>query len=534
MEQKEKDFCDNFGIPQLNLEPNSRLKMLLAYRNDRRLFARKCDATSEKIISSYHQDAQFKIIKNDIWWGDSWEGLDSGFEPDKNQSFFEQFSLLQKKLPREGTSVVSSENSEFNSHTRYSKNCYLNHLAASCEDLLYCYYSNNSKDSIDCFYSLECTLCFHCSYIINCYNCFYISESVNCNDCYFGHQLKKCSNCFLCSNLADKSYYFKNKACSKEEFNQLVTKYFNGNNNSLEQGIREYQDLKKNSLQKAIHSTNSEEVTGEHLTNCKSCFHCFDAKNSRDCFNLCNGGGNDIFHAYSTGFPDCSFIYMCVTLRNCHNLFFSANCWDSYNLWYCDNCVNCKNCFGCVALKRKEFCFFNKQYEEKEYQQLVSFWKNKMTTDQEWGYFFPLENSPFCYNESAAQDFFPLDKEEIEAAGLKFRTFGNSLSVDDQTKHQISNNLELKQAKGGEILSCSNCRRLYKITKKELGYYHQNNFPILKNCPDCRLESKIIKRNKYSLLKRDCAKCRNKTETCYSPKEFPLLICENCYNKEVY
>lgn len=28
----------------------------------------------------------------------------------------------------------------------------------------------------------------------------------------------------------------------------------------------------------------------------------------------------------------------------------------------------------------------------------------------EWGEFFPHELSPFCYNETVAQDYFPIDQ----------------------------------------------------------------------------------------------------------------------------
>ena len=38
-----------------------------------------------------------------------------------------------------------------------------------------------------------------------------------------------------------------------------------------------------------------------------------------------------------------------------------------------------------------------------------------------YGEFFPSEISPFCYNETIAQEYFPLSKEKILDSGKKYR-----------------------------------------------------------------------------------------------------------------
>jgi hypothetical protein len=35
-----------------------------------------------------------------------------------------------------------------------------------------------------------------------------------------------------------------------------------------------------------------------------------------------------------------------------------------------------------------------------------------MQQTKEWGEFFPIALSPICYNESPAQTYFPMSKEE--------------------------------------------------------------------------------------------------------------------------
>ena len=39
----------------------------------------------------------------------------------------------------------------------------------------------------------------------------------------------------------------------------------------------------------------------------------------------------------------------------------------------------------------------------------------------EWGEFFPSSLSPFGYNETVANDFFPLSKEEATKQGFKWK-----------------------------------------------------------------------------------------------------------------
>lgn len=43
-----------------------------------------------------------------------------------------------------------------------------------------------------------------------------------------------------------------------------------------------------------------------------------------------------------------------------------------------------------------------------------------MKSTKEWGEFFPTELSTFGYNETVAQEYFPLTEEEVKAQGWKW------------------------------------------------------------------------------------------------------------------
>jgi hypothetical protein len=80
-------------------------------------------------------------------------------------------------------------------------------------------------------------------------------------------------------------------------------------------------------------------------------------------------------------------------------------------------CHSCKNCFGCVGLRNKEYCILNKQYTKEEYERLISNIIEHMQSIGERGNFMPIEYSSFAYNESVAQDFLPITKQEVQRYG---------------------------------------------------------------------------------------------------------------------
>src|SRR6185369_10692718 len=86
--------------------------------------------------------------------------------------------------------------------------------------------------------------------------------------------------------------------------------------------------------------------------------------------------------------------------------------------------------FGCVALRNKQYCILNKQYSKEEYESLVpkiiEHMKTMPYTDAKgrayaYGEFFPSELSPFAYNETLAQEYFPLDEAGAAQQGYRWR-----------------------------------------------------------------------------------------------------------------
>ena len=135
----------------------------------------------------------------------------------------------------------------------------------------------------------------------------------------------------------------------------------------------------------------------------------------------------------------------------------------------------------------------------------------------EYGQYLSTQYSPFAYNETAANDYYPLTKEEVLAKGWKWHE-----SLDKE----IDNNLPV----------CKKCQKNFSMIAKEREFYQKHDISLPELCPNCRHLERLKKRNPRSLWHRQCQRpdCHNTFETTYSPERKELVYCEDCYNKEIY
>lgn len=124
-------------IPTPTLCPDCRQQRRLSFRNERKLYKRKCDATGRDIISMYSPDKPFKVYHQDYWWSDAWDPMDYGQDFDFERGFFEQFGELIGEVPKIHLSVFDMKNSDYTNQSSSLKNCYL---------------LTNSADSNNCYY----------------------------------------------------------------------------------------------------------------------------------------------------------------------------------------------------------------------------------------------------------------------------------------------------------------------------------------------------------------------------------------------
>jgi len=212
------------------------------------------------------------------------------------------------------------------------------------------------------------------------------------------------------------------------------------------------------------------------------------------------------------------------------NVYFSDQIWTGcYNVYYSKLCVqNTHDVFGCVGLRHKEYCILNKKYSQEEYETLKNSIIEHMKGTGEWGEFFPMEMSPYGYNETLAQFFYPSTKEEVLGKGLQWK------DSDPKEYKPAGCEIPLKiedvqEAITNEVLACSACKKNYRITIQELGFYKTHNLPIPVKCHDCRHFDRMRLRNPRKLFDGKCEKCGAGVKTTFAPGRPEPVYCENCY-----
>ena len=501
------NFTKKIAVPEPTLCPQCRMQRRFAFRNERKLYRRRCDLTGKSIISFHHPDKDYTVYAHQEWWSDKWNALDYGCDFDFSRPFFEQFSELQKQVPRLSMQISHCENSDYAPYSVYSKNCYMCISCLESEDLIDCYQTNSSRDCIDCSLSLRCELCYECLYCVGlfqsafCQNCEESSELYFCQDC------KNCSNCIGCKNLVNKKYHVFNQPVSPEEFKNIRKSL--GNYQEKEPLAQKAQEFFLTQPQRASYFINCENCTGDHLLNSKDSFWCFDSREMEDCVFAYIGPKEmkdcqDLHYS-----PNSELVYDTMSGVNNYATKWMLHSWDMKHSSYCDECFYSHHLFGCIGLKNQEYCILNKKYSKEEYEQLIPKIIGHMQVAGEWGEFFPIEISPFGYNETLAQHDFPLTKEEIFAKDWKWRE--EEIKIPKVEKiiaaDKIPNSItDIPDDILSWAIRCAETDRPFKIQPMELDFYRKMHLPIPRLHPDVRYERRMKLRNPCRLYERNCIK----------------------------
>jgi hypothetical protein len=231
----------------------------------------------------------------------------------------------------------------------------------------------------------------------------------------------------------------------------------------------------------------------------------------------------------------------------------------SNDMQYCDYCFQCHDCFGCVGLRHKQYCVFNKQYTKEEYEKLVEKIIEYMGGGQasarhereqvglvgptqqayqekSYGEFFPIKLSPFGYNDTLANWYFPLSREEALKKGYKWNDYVSpKIGIKTFSGKDLPQKIEqVGESICTEIIECENDKKLFRIIPQELAFYRKHKLPLPHFCPDCRHEKRKRQMNPRKLWERKCAKCNSEIETTYAPNAPEIVYCEKCYLSSIY
>ena len=492
------------------------------------------------MVSIYEAGAlwgkDYLVYGHDEWNGDGWEASKDNRTYDPARSFFEQWADLHKAVPRMGLIVLANENCDFTTGTAYSKNCYLTNSSEYCEDCYYGKLLQKCRNCVDCSYIYDSERCYDCVGVYDSYGCTSLAFSKNCSDCHFSTNLLGCKNCILCSNLRQKEFHVRNKPVSKEEYQKTLLSFQNSHT-AHEALTKEWHEIERSRVHRFANIVNCEACTGDEIENSKHCTECFDLTDSQDCLHAYVGVAiKDTQHS-SNMYMKVELCYDILGAIEVYHGAYCLFCFYSQDLLYSEYCQHCKDCFGCVGLKHKRYCIFNKQYTKEEYEKLVPEIIDAMRRRGEWGEYFPAKNAPFGYNETLANEYFPLTKEEAIAKGFLWRDLTDRMP--DVAKvipaAQLPDSItDIPDDVLNWAIRCEKTDRPFRIIKQELQFCRDMNLPLPRLHPDVRYDDRLAWRNPRKLWNRACMKCQKGIQTSYAPDRPETVYCEECYLKEVY
>src|SRR3989339_670377 len=274
-----------------------------------------------------------------------------------------------------------------------------------------------------------------------------------------------------------------------------------------------------------------------YVGSCKNCYMIFGSVYCEDC--LYGTPYNSRSCVDSLLVRDCELCHDCVTCEKCYSCISCQDCANGHDLLFCYDCDGCRDCVGCAGLRRRQYCIFNEQLSPEEYRRKRSAIDlcESMRKTGEWGEFFPAAMSPFAYNETVAQEYFPMTKKEVEKRGWKWREEKDDMpkvsKVIPATKLPDAIE-EIPDDIVNWAIECEATKRPFRIIRQELDFYRKMKLPIPHFHPDERHRRRMALRNPRRLWKRPCRKCGKEMETTYSPERPEIVYCEECYLKEVY
>lgn len=529
-------FYDRMSLPDPSLCQYCRDQRRLAFRNERHLYKRTSDLSGKSIISYISTDKPYKIFTQEEWWSDKWDPLAYGRDFDFERPFFEQLNELMIEVPMMNLTIWQSENCDYCNYVDFCRNCYLLFAASNSED---CYYSNlidTCKDCMDCMSLKESELCYDS---IDCVQCNRVIGSIKCensHDLAFCFDCRGCEDCVGCFNLNHKKYHIFNKPYSSAEFEERKKKIDFQSRAGYSQAKKSFLDFVKNqAIHRAVNNINCENCSGDNLVNSKNSNSCFQSNGLNDCayvqFSMNCTDSRDIYGSSKVG---CELSCEAISIEG-KNIVCGYYIAGHSNVYYSNFVAFCNNVFGCVGLKHKEYCILNKQYSKAEYEDIVgkiiqhmkrTGWERK--EGFALGEFFSPIISPFAYNETVAQEYYPLNKEECLKRGWKWKDFegksdflgGGGLIPDrlSDVDGRICN----------QVFQCGRCSKNYKIVVSELAMNKKIGVPLPIYCPDCRHADRLSLRNPRKLWFRNCDKCSMKIQSSYSPERTEKVYCEKC------
>lgn len=541
VEPDDFSFYEKMKVPVPKICPDCRFKMRAVFRNERTLYNQTCRLCSRSIITMYHPKSPYTVYCNDCYLSDKWDPYAFALDYDPSQPFLEQLRKLVVQVPKSATyssvSTGTNINSEYANFAGGNKNAYLVfNCGPNNENIAYSRGLIDSKDTYDCYYGDELEDTYEG---VNIHKSNAVVWGQNISDSINSRFVLNCpgsQNCFGCVNLPHKSYYFFNQPLAREEWLARVGE-ISGSYQKTEEMKKKFAEFSLQFPRRAHTNLKTVNCTGDYIfesKNCQSCFevsfcedmrYSFSVKRAKDCMDM-------IGHCRRS-----ELLYNGVGVgANSRNVICGWWVESSQDVEYAFATRRSNNCIGTDGITGGNYVILNKRYSPEEYRQIREKIINELKSKEIYGDFFPTEMAFFAYNETIAQDNFPLSREEALAGGFRWeediqKTENKGTLKPEDIPDHIN---DVKDGILREVLTCVECFRNYRLIERELEFYRKMLIPIPRVCWGCRFKDRIVRRGPYKFWQRSCAKCKKDITTNYAPDRPEIVYCEKCYQQEVY
>lgn len=550
IEPEDFAFYEKMKVPAPTWCPECRLQRRLMFRNERSLYKRKCDLCGKEMITMHSPDKPRKVYCGPCWWSDTWDASEYAMDYDPSRSFFEQFKDLQERVPFMAliTEYPTLINSDYVSHTGHARNSYFVFNADYTENCAYLNLTNNTKECMDGYSTHFTELSYEVINVEKSHNVHFSEDIKSSHNIYFSKNLSGCSDCFGCVNLRNKQYYIFNEPYSAQDYKKKVEGFSIGSFVSVMELRERARRFWQKFPHKFLHGAHNVNSSGDYIYDCKNVKESYLVSKGEDmkfCQWIKMEPAKDAYDYIEWG-AGAERIYECITAgQGVADVRMSHAVWQGpvLDIEYSMYTLASSHMFGCLGMRKKEYCIFNKKYSKEEYETL----RAKVMADMNarpyadargrtfsYGEFFPYELSLFDYNESSAQDYFPLTKEQVLERGWRWKEKEN-------TAYQITKQVadlpdHIKDASDSitkEIIGCSSCQRAYRVIPQELNLLRRFGLPLPRVCFECRHKARISRMNPMRFYDRACAKCGMAVCTSYASDRPEIVYCEPCYQAEV-
>lgn len=539
------EFYAKIKVPAPTFCPQCRAQRRYSFRNERYLYKRACDFCQKNMITYIAPDYDYTIYCQQDWWSDKWDPKQYGQDYDFSKPFFEQIKDLWRRVPWPtlSNSYTTLVNSEYVHMCSDSKNCYLTTHADHNEDCAYSSGLKLSKDVFDATMVRGTEFSYECLNVVKGYRNFYSVDCETSRDIYFSKNLVSCDNCIGCVNLRHKSFHIFNKQYSKEEYGQKLKEFDFGSRKNVDEFRKKAEVLWREQASKYYHGSHNVNVSGDYIYESKNAQYCYEMIGAEDCKYsqfLSTKPSKDCYD-YTEWGQGAELMYeVMVSGDSVQNVRFANVVYSSHDVEYSAHISGSHDIFGCIGLKQSEYCILNKQYSKEEFRSLrkkiieqmsLKPYKDVKGRVYSYGEFFPIDMTPFAYNETA-QEFFPLGKEQALSNGFRWRE-------KDQRDYQPSTYTipdhinDVQDDVLQAILACKKCGRNYRLIPMELDFYRKAAVSVPQKCYECRHFERVQYRSPLVMAVRMCGKCGREVNTHIADHISPVVYCEQCYQAEV-